>query len=343
MNRMEEALLRARQDTKLPQSFDSPDTAALGRFPSAGSAVPPGDTLQAVPDDPEGRPIDQPASAATAVGDAGTETSRLVAPPPDHQSRRDGTRLNGPIQRKLITNASVGGATVEQYRQLAATLHHAQNNDRIKVVMIASALPAEGKTLTAVNLALTLSESYERRVLLIDADLRRPALHQMFQSPNTGGLHEGLKAESERQLDVFEVSPRLSLLPAGKPDPDPMSALTSARMRRVIESAAEAYDWVLIDTPPVGLLPDAHLLAAMVHVAVLVVQAGRTPLALIQRAIESLDRNRIIGVVLNLVEDRALTPGGKYSQYYAYSYGDTDRRGSNGNGKGPGHGAGPQT
>ena len=113
---------------------------------------------------------------------------------------------------------------------------------------------------------------------------------------------------------MLELSPRLSLLPAGKPDPDPMSVLTSSRMRHVIDEAAAKYDWVLIDTRPSGLLPDAHLLAAMVNAVVLVVQANRTPFALVQRAIESLDRNRVIGVVLNLVDDKALSPGGKYGQ-----------------------------
>jgi len=220
-----------------------------------------------------------------------------------------------------VTSAGIGEATVEQYRRLAATLHHKQNNEKINVVMIASALAGEGKTVTAANLALTLSESYERRVLLIDADLRRPMLHEVFHCPSATGLSDGLRAEHDRKLNVLEISPRLSLLPAGTPDRDPMSALTSDRMRRVIEDAAATFDWVVIDTPPVGLLPDDHLLIAMVHVAVLVVHASRTPFALIQRAIESLDRNRIIGVVLNLAEEWALTPGGKYNHYYSYSYG----------------------
>jgi Mrp family chromosome partitioning ATPase len=90
----------------------------------------------------------------------------------------------------------------------------------------------------------------------------------------------------------------------------------------LIEDAAATFDWVLVDTPPVALLPDAHLLAAMVHTAVLVVQAGRTPFAMIQRAITSLDRNRIIGVVLNLVDDSASSATGKYGNYYHYGYAD---------------------
>ena len=96
---------------------------------------------------------------------------------------------------------------VEQYRRLAATLHGLQAERGLKTLMVTSTLPEEGKTLTIANLALTLSESYKRRVLLIDADLRRPSIHEVFGLPNQSGLTEGLRAESG-QLSVLEVSPR---------------------------------------------------------------------------------------------------------------------------------------
>src|SRR5687768_12745533 len=84
---------------------------------------------------------------------------------------------------------------VEQYRRLAAVLHHAQTQSGIRSVMIASAVPGEGKTLTSVNLALTLSQSFRKRVVLVDADLRRPTVHEVLQVPNVAGLNEGLKAQ----------------------------------------------------------------------------------------------------------------------------------------------------
>ena len=171
--------------------------------------------------------------------------------------------------------------------------------------MLASAQAAEGKTLTAVNLALTLSESYERRVLLIDADLRRPSVAQDFR-PAAG-------ERVERVLEIVANCRRcgsptsrdsLGLLLAGDADHDPMSGLTSGRMQEIIEQAAPSFDWVIIDTPPVGLLTDAHLLAAMVDAAVLVIDAGTTQHAVVQRAIESIGREKIVGVVLNRVERR---------------------------------------
>ncbi len=218
---------------------------------------------------------------------------------------------------KIVATKGVLPVPVEQYRRLAAALHHAQHGRGIKVVMIASAMPGEGKTLTATNLALTLSESYRRRVLLMDADLRRPMLHHVFRVPNTSGLTDGLAGPVDGKLSVSQLSPRLSLLVAGQPAPDPMGALISERMRRVIDEGAASFDWVILDTPPVGLLPDANLLAAMVDVAVLVVAANRTPFALARKAAEAIGRDRVMGVVLNRAADGAV-PGGDYAAYGAY-------------------------
>ena len=142
--------------------------------------------------------------------------------------------------------------------------------------MVASAVAGEGKTLTALNLALTLSESYRRQVVLIDADLRRPRVHELLDISGVAGLNEALKGPGRSTLALVEVSPRLSVLPAGLPDPDPMGALTSRRMAEILDEAAARFDWVIVDTPPVVLLPDTNLLASMVDAAVLVIEAGRT-------------------------------------------------------------------
>ena len=163
----------------------------------------------------------------------------------------------------------------EQFRRLAATLHHAQLVQGTKVVMITSASPADGKTLTATNLALTLSESYRRQVLLVDADLRRPSLHEVFRVPNVVGLNEGLKASEDAKLagaadhrDADAASGR----PAGsRPDEQPD---VPAHGRASCEEGAARFDWVIVDTAPIGLLADANLLSTMVDGALLVVRAA---------------------------------------------------------------------
>ncbi len=222
-------------------------------------------------------------------------------------------------QEKLIMAPGLEQGCVEQYRRLAARLHLAQAEHGIKVVMIASALPQEGKTLTAANLALTLSESYHRNVLLIDGDLRRPSVHEVFKIPNLTGLNDGVKSDTERKVPLVHWSECLTLVTAGRPDPDPMRVLSSGRMKKVIAEAGAKFDWVIIDTPPVGLLTDASLFAAMVDTVVLVIEAGRTPHADIERAVQALGRDRIFGVVLNRTN---LKRHVSYTRYnYGYGYG----------------------
>jgi capsular exopolysaccharide synthesis family protein len=213
------------------------------------------------------------------------------------------------LMGKVVTGRDIEPGSVEQYRRLAATLHHTQVERGTKKVMVASAVAGEGKTLTALNLALTLSESYHRRVVLIDADLRNPRLHEMLDIANVAGLNDVLANARQSKATLIAVSPRLSVLPAGRPNPDPMGPLTSRRMAQILEKAAANFDWVIVDTPPVVLLPDTNLLAAMVDASVLVIHAGKTSYDLVSRAITALGRERILGVVLNGVEDAT----GRYS------------------------------
>ena len=223
---------------------------------------------------------------------------------------------------KLVANPQLQPVAVEQYRRLAAILHHAQKERGISRLLVASALAEEGKTLTATNLALTLSESYRKRVLLIDADLRRPGVNLAFGIAKQAGLSEALAAEVPGKLSIIQLSPNLAVLPAGHPNQDPMHGLTSLRMSQILDEATEMFDWVIIDSPPVGILPDAKLLARMVDNVVFVVAAGRTPHGAIQRAVDALGRDRVLGVVLNRVDPKAAAPGGY--QYYNY-YGAGER------------------
>lgn len=216
---------------------------------------------------------------------------------------------------KLVSRL-LDARSVEQYRRLAARLHLAQAERGTKVVMISSALPGEGKTLTAANVALTLSHSYKRRVLLIDGDLRKPWIHELFSVPNVSGLNDGVRSTVKRKVPLIRWSESLTLLTAGRPDSDPMSVLSSDRMRQIVSEASAMFDWVIIDTPPVGLLSDANLLAAIVDTIVLVVQAGRTPFHEINKVVQTLGRESIFGIVLNKVPQ---TSGHAYDEYY-YTY-----------------------
>lgn len=299
MGRIDEALRRAAEGER--QHIDrAPATSpsAPDVFPAESPEPPAGPTLNV-----SAGAVAEPLSPA-----APTRVDRVELPGLLMQ------QLNSTLAQKVVVDVNTAQASREQYRKLAANLHQAQALSGLKVVMLASAVAGEGKTLTSSNLALTLSESYKRRVLLIDGDLRRPSLHTIFSVDGTTGLSEGLVALEERRFPVHQLSPHLTLLPAGRPSLDPMAGLTSDRMRRLIDEARAAFDWVIVDTPPVGLLPDGHLLTSIVDGVVLVVKAGATPYPVVQRALDSLGRDRILGVVLNQASE-------SYSpSYYSYRY-----------------------
>ena len=232
--------------------------------------------------EPQPTPSEPPAVAATASGPA-------VA------------RVSPSVDTKPAALRGIDPASVEQYRRLATSLHSLQRQRGIKLVMVTSSVAREGKTFTAANLAMTFSESYRRRVLLIDADMRRPSVHELFGVQNRIGLGDGLRTPGTT-LTLVNSTDHLTILTAGRPDPDPMAGLASERMRAVLKEAAERFDWVILDTPPVGMLSDASLIASFVDGVVFVVGAGTTERQVVERAINEIGRERIIGTVLNRVD-----------------------------------------
>jgi protein-tyrosine kinase len=223
--------------------------------------------------------------------------------------------LSDGLSHKVIVDRGVSPASREQYRQLAAILHNTQTASGVKVIMIASAVAGEGKTLTAANLALTFSEAYQRRVLLVDADLRRPSLHRLFEVHHRTRSTDTTSSLPQQLLQVRFVTPRLGILTTEFPSSAPMAALTSERMRQVIHEGKQSFDWIILDTPPVALLPDASLLASVVDGAVLVVKARSTPLELAKRAVDAIDKTKLLGVVLNGTSRPPRNSGYDYDEY----------------------------
>jgi len=242
------------------------------------------------------------------------KASRPIAAPRATSSKHLGT-VAPSLDGKLVGSNGTPPIVVEQYRRLAASLHELQVDTGLKTMMVTSATPREGKTLTVSNLALTLSGSYRRRVLLIDADLRRPSLHEVFRLPKTIGLSEALRSGSRPHL--LELSPFLSVLPAGELEADPMSALTSERLPALVEQCTAAFDWVLLDAPPAGLMPDGNVLARVVKAVVFVIAAGITSHRMIERAIAEIGREHIVGIVLNRIDEQQMPAAGDYTGYYA--------------------------
>jgi capsular exopolysaccharide synthesis family protein len=224
-------------------------------------------------------------------------------------------RLGRRLARHVLGVSSAPPDGVEYYRRLAALMYEAQVERGIKTVVVTSAVPREGKTTTICNLAAALSESYQRRVLLVDADLRRPSVHDVFGMPTGSGLIDALQPDAA-PARLVPLTPRLSILPAGMPNADPVAGLSSARMATVIKEAASAFDWVLLDTPPVGLLPDAQHITRMADAVLLVIAAGVTPYTLVQRAVGEIGADRILGTILNRVNQDAIPMTSYYGHYY---------------------------
>ena len=302
MIRLSEALKRAEDKSDAPP-FAVRDEGPAGawQFSNAETHFPP----------PRGRPNGEPSTGGPSPGrcSVGQPSPAVPFSVVSHLAEEE--------RGKMVVGDQADGSLVEQYRHLAAALHKAQVEFGYRSVMVTSALQSEGKTLTASNLALTLSHSYQRRVLLIDADLRKPRLREMFMLPEGAGLTDSLSLPRGGKLPIHQVSPTLWVLTAGRPTNDPMSTLVSKSMKQLLDDARDEFDWVIVDTPPIAILPDANLLAAMVDTALLVVSAFSTPYPMVQRAAQAIGTTRILGVVLNRADDAALREG--YNYYGTYS------------------------
>ena len=211
MSRIDEAMRRAAGEVEA--SPNAPTT--LAALPTEGPADALALAQEAYPAEVPGSR--RPAKPATeAPSDGAYRTTGADAPKDQDGSLFE--RLDARLTEKIVIDENMSAISREQYRRLAAVLHDAQSTTGLQIVMVASAIAGEGKTLTASNLALTFSESYQKRVLLIDGDLRRPTLHSVFRLDTTSGLADGLLSPTETKMVVRQVSSRLAVLPAGRPN-----------------------------------------------------------------------------------------------------------------------------
>lgn len=265
-------------------------------------------TRREAPDEKAAEPVPEPATAPVMTAAAAVEGETLPG--------LSWTAAPGRGRVPACISAPDSLVATEQYRKLAGALLRAQEGHAINIIMTASALPSEGKSLTTAALAYTLSNSYRRNVLVIDADMRLSSMHEVFGVPNGPGLSDFLEARQRTVVAPVEVMPGLTLLTAGRATTDPVGGLTSARMRQLLREASKRFDWVIIDTPPVTLLPDANLLTAMVDGVVLVIAAGETQFPFLTRAVAALGRDRILGTVLNRAKHGVHLKGYAYSNGY---------------------------
>jgi capsular exopolysaccharide synthesis family protein len=277
--------------------------AAEHAHPHVAAPVVPGSSTECHHEAPKPTPAEAPKPTPIRRPEAFQEVRR-----PLHQGAMLSTAAN------LVTSPEIPQLAVEQHRRLAATLHELQHERDTRVLMVSSAVPREGKTLTVLNLALTLSESYNRRVLLVDADLRRPSIGSQLGIHSGPGLMGVLRSGDEPS--IIAVSSHLSVLTAGSASPNPMAELASEQFKAFVVEMKARFDWVLIDTPPIGLLSDAQLIAGSCDGVIFVIAAGSTSYQLVKRSIAEVGPERIIGVVLNRVDEGELISHGYYGDYH---------------------------
>jgi capsular exopolysaccharide synthesis family protein len=200
----------------------------------------------------------------------------------------------------LIAGLSPQSHAAEQYRALRTRLAHTDGAAALRTVLVTSPQKGEGKSVTSANLALTMAQELQRRVVIVEADLRKPSLGHLFNLPAGPGLAEYLVGAVELR-DVMKFLPdhHLTVIPAGTPPANPSELLGSTAMRRMLDLLRTRFDRVILDTPPVLPLADVAVLAPMVDGALLVVRAGYTPKPAIENALRAFDSSRLLGIVLN--------------------------------------------
>ncbi len=215
---------------------------------------------------------------------------------------------------------------VEAYKTLRANLIFSLAPMSEKIVVITGAEPDAGKSTTSCHVAVLMAQT-SKRVLLIDADLRRPKLHLFFRVSHTDGLTSHLLSGSDWESFLCkEVSPHLDLMTAGPIPPNPSELLGSQRMATFLQQAAEKYDYVFIDTSPVNVVTDALILSSRASGTVLVARQNRTTYDELQEAIGSLEQvgGTLLGVVIN---DYQLNASEERRQSYKkYGYGSEDAK-----------------
>jgi protein-tyrosine kinase len=204
----------------------------------------------------------------------------------------------------------------EEFRTLRTRLNHLQTLQPLHTVVISSPSPAEGKTFTAVNLALAESHLSENLVLLGDFDLRRPLIHSLFQVDRVPGLTDYLMGQAPLSAALRKVAGmNLFVLPAGSPVRNPLELLNTRQAKTLFEEAPKIFNWAIFDTPPLLFSADANLLSTLADGIILVVKIGSTTFDNVTRAMQSLCENNVLGIVANGA--RASELYSKYTYYYS--------------------------
>lgn len=225
---------------------------------------------------------------------------------------------------QLYTYNNPKSHIAEAYRILRTNIEFSNIDKNIKTILVTSAQQNEGKSTSISNLASTFASLENKKVLIIDCDLRNPSVHKMFNVSNISGLTDVLTGQKDIDKCIEKTKVKnLDILKAGKIPPNPSEILQSKKMRNFMEVIKEYYDYIFIDSPPVGIVTDASILAQYADGTILLVAANEADIEAVKVAKERLEgvNANILGAILNKFEVDSSSYG-----YYNYYYGSTSEK-----------------
>jgi capsular exopolysaccharide synthesis family protein len=229
-----------------------------------------------------------------------TNPFRAAAVPPPAPAAAEGRMATATLHPTLVAAIDPHSEAAERYRTLRARISHREETMPLRTLMITGPNAAAGVSITAANLALTMAQEPQRRVVLVDGNLRDAAVHSLFGLDRGPGLAELLTGEASLdQVLVHLADHQLTVLPAGRTPQFPTELLGSTAMRRVIDTLRSRFDRVLLDMPSALPFADAGTVAPMADGVLMVVRAGVTHRPQLDQALATFDEDRVVGVVLN--------------------------------------------
>ena len=278
----------------------------------------PGSTSKGQPNSMIGTALPDSNAGLTAGAnlDVDSSTRSVARPLPDFVTWNvDAER----VEPRLVAITHPNSPYCEEYRSLRTHVLHKSQRQKLQAIVVASVNPAEGKSVTAINLAWLLAQTDGVRCLVIDSDLRMPSLADYIGIEANKGLSDILTADTKLTDAIVRLEPSgLHILPGGKARADVAELISGPKFAELLREAREMFDYVIIDAPPLGIFTDAAVLINHADGAMLVVRANRTKYASIERVLEQLPKERLLGVVLNQCEDVQNESDYQYG-YYNYT------------------------
>jgi receptor protein-tyrosine kinase len=304
MSRIHDALRKAGQDAPPPK----PAAARKPLPPPADDDFGPGALAVTEPETLAATP-----AAAVMVDESGLDNLEdIIVNAP--------TVVFNPLSEALVVNPlNPRESPAEEFRSLRTRLNHLQTVQPLHTLVVTSASPAEGKSFTATNLAITQAQLADKRILLADFDFRRPNIDKTFQIDCSPGITDYLQGKAALPEIIRRVEgTNLFLLTAGDAVTNPLELLNLKECRALLDGLRAHFDWVILDSPPLLFAADANLLSTMCDGTVLVVRIGATTFDSVTRALQSLCENNVLGIVVNGARRGELYS--KYTYYHDYYY-----------------------